>query len=60
MRNYILSQYRSFELMEHYLHNPRYFTSQFFFSLKREMMHAILERYFLASSSAVVLSSTLY
>ncbi|KAL7749874.1 hypothetical protein RI367_004750 [Sorochytrium milnesiophthora] len=53
MRNYILSQYRSFELMEHYLHNPRYFSTQFYFSLKREMMQAIVERYYLFDESVM-------
>ena len=44
-RKYILSQYRNYEMMEHYLHRPQFFREQFLFPLPEEVKMKLVELY---------------
>ncbi|KAG5456917.1 MAG: hypothetical protein BJ554DRAFT_3205 [Olpidium bornovanus] len=44
VRNYILTQYRTFELLEHYLHNPPYLADHFLLPMTKDMKAWLVER----------------
>ncbi|KAG0240885.1 hypothetical protein BGX31_001594 [Mortierella sp. GBA43] len=46
LKSYIMSQYRTYEMMHHYLHNPRYFAGQFMFPLSQSAKQHLIERYY--------------
>jgi len=46
LRKYILSQYRHFEMMEHYLHRPTFFQDQFLFPLPSAVKMKMIELYY--------------
>lgn len=44
LKSYITSQYRTYELMHHYLHHPRHFSGQFMFPLSQSAKQHLIER----------------
>lgn len=45
LKSYILTQYRNFELLEHCLHEPRYFyEQQFLFPLSPQAKKLLIEK----------------
>ncbi|KAG0263641.1 hypothetical protein DFQ27_001652 [Actinomortierella ambigua] len=46
LRSYITSQYRTYEMMHHYLHHPRHFAGQFMFPLSPEAIRHLITRYY--------------
>jgi len=45
LKSYITSQYRTYEMMHHYLHHPRHFAGQFMFPLSQSAKQHLIERY---------------
>ncbi|KAJ3066516.1 hypothetical protein HDU98_010169, partial [Podochytrium sp. JEL0797] len=46
VKNYLLSQYRSFELLEKYLHRPKLLSSQLIFPLSPETRKFLIDTYY--------------
>ncbi|RUP06761.1 acidic fibroblast growth factor binding-domain-containing protein [Jimgerdemannia flammicorona] len=47
LKSYVLTQYRNFELLEHCLHEPRYFyEQQYLFPLSPQAKKLLVERYY--------------
>ncbi|KAK3820300.1 MAG: acidic fibroblast growth factor binding protein [Benniella sp.] len=53
LKSYIMSQYRTYEMMHHYLHNPRYFAGQFMFPLSQSAKQHLIERYYSFDESVI-------
>ncbi|KAG0001567.1 hypothetical protein BGZ65_003377 [Modicella reniformis] len=45
LKSYIVSQYRTYEMMQHFLHNPRYFAGQFMFPLSHSARQHLIENF---------------
>ncbi|KAI1315301.1 hypothetical protein EDD11_001033, partial [Mortierella claussenii] len=43
LKSYITSQYRTYEMMHHYLHHPRHFAGQFMFPLSHSAKQHLIE-----------------
>ncbi|KAG0083778.1 hypothetical protein BGZ93_004102 [Podila epicladia] len=53
LKSYITSQYRTYELMHHYLHHPRHFAGQFMFPLSQSAKQHLIERYYSFDESVI-------
>ncbi|KAF9428474.1 hypothetical protein BGZ94_002265 [Podila epigama] len=53
LKSYITSQYRTYELMHHYLHHPRHFAGQFMFPLSLSAKQHLIERYYSFDESVI-------
>ncbi|KAI9197482.1 acidic fibroblast growth factor binding protein [Polychytrium aggregatum] len=46
VRNFVISQYRNYELLETYLHRPKHLLGQLIFQLTPETKHFLIESYY--------------
>ncbi|KAG0263696.1 hypothetical protein BG011_008299 [Mortierella polycephala] len=53
LKSYITSQYRTYEMMHHYLHHPRHFAGQFMFPLSQSAKQHLIEMYYSFDESVV-------
>ncbi|KAF9996454.1 hypothetical protein BGZ80_009823 [Entomortierella chlamydospora] len=53
LKSYITSQYRTYEMMHHYLHHPRHFAGQFMFPLSHSAKQHLIERYYSFDESVI-------
>ncbi|KAI8594610.1 acidic fibroblast growth factor binding protein [Dissophora ornata] len=53
LKSYITSQFRTYDMMHHYLHHPRHFAGQFMFPLSRSAKQHLIERYYSFDESVV-------
>ncbi|KAF9217929.1 hypothetical protein BGZ59_006975 [Podila verticillata] len=53
LKSYITSQYRTYELMHHYMHHPRHFSGQFMFPLSQSAKQHLIERYYSFDESVI-------
>ncbi|KAG0057459.1 hypothetical protein BGZ83_010027 [Gryganskiella cystojenkinii] len=53
LKSYITSQFRTYEMMHHYLHHPRHFAGQFMFPLSHSAKQHLIERYYSFDESVV-------